>query len=239
MQQSLHDRISKRILDLDERLQVASDESQNETRATIDALAECTRLPKDGIALLVWEMTLKPDDRAPMEGRACATRAWVVGVAAALALGVAGFTAGLYSATRDPSWVDAIQPSEAFMSPKQNAYVYYAYTASVLSTLTRLRYSMAEYYTLEGRFPENLAELGLDAAAMSDGDKIRAVHIDSQGRIVADLSAKAGENKHLILAPGITMDGTHISWKCETDLAISGALPAHAMACEENQSLDI
>ncbi len=216
MNKETQDRLIKHILKLDEALQQQSREEAEELKATVDALSESTQLPREGIKLLAMEMSQSSHPaQQPSRKAHHLVLAFLV-----LFAGLLGFAGGRY-----------IDDNPALMSVDA-AKLNYAQVAQVLNSLTQIKHISYQYYAEYGNFPKSMQDMGLEPQDMTDGKYIKSVNINNKGAIIATLTDKFKDGRHVALVPGVTMGGTQISWQCLTDVAIEGAVPEQFMACE-------
>lgn len=107
---------------------------------------------------------------------------------------------------------------EAFPDDEPNrddnsVFIFRAKFSSILQSLTPLRRSITQYYIERGQWPDNMEALGFEQQAMQS-QQIDSVRIKKNGKIVAQLNARLGEHKMIILNPKPAMGATSIDWQC-------------------------
>lgn len=92
-------------------------------------------------------------------------------------------------------------------------FIFRAKFSAILGSLSPLRMSITQYYMKRGEWPENMEALGFERQAMQSMH-IKSARIKKNGKIVAILNAKLGENKIIVLNPKPAMGATTIDWQC-------------------------
>ncbi|MDX1813081.1 MAG: hypothetical protein R3240_14090, partial [Gammaproteobacteria bacterium] len=64
-----------------------------------------------------------------------------------------------------------------------------------------------------GKWPEDMEALGFDQQSMTSND-IDNVKIKKNGKVVAMLNSRHGENKIIVLLPKPAMSNTKLDWQC-------------------------
>lgn len=93
------------------------------------------------------------------------------------------------------------------------ALIFRAKFTSILESLSPLRRTITQYYFERGKWPENMEALGFEKQSMQSKD-ISNVRIKNNGKIVAILNHRHGENKIIVLNPKPAMGGTSLDWQC-------------------------
>jgi hypothetical protein len=95
----------------------------------------------------------------------------------------------------------------------QSVLIFRSKFTGILESLTPLRTTINQYYMERGKWPENMEALGFDQQAMSSRD-VDSVKIKKNGRVIAKLNSRHGENKIIVLAPIPAMGNTKLDWQC-------------------------
>lgn len=104
-------------------------------------------------------------------------------------------------------------PDDEFNPDDKTVFIFRAKFSGILQSLTPLRQSITQYYMERRQWPDNMEALGFEQQAMKS-QRIDNVRIKKNGKIVALLNAKMGENKIIILNPKPAMGATSIDWQC-------------------------
>lgn len=84
---------------------------------------------------------------------------------------------------------------------------------NILQSLVPLRNTINQYYMDRGEWPENMKSLGFDQQAMNSRD-IDSVRIRTNGKVVARLNSRHGDNKIIVLSPKPALSNTKLDWQC-------------------------
>lgn len=95
----------------------------------------------------------------------------------------------------------------------QTALIFRSRFANILQSLTPLRNTITQYYMERGKWPEDMDSMGFDQQAMQSRD-IDSVRIKKNGKIVAQLNQRHGQNKIIVLNAKPAMGNTTIDWQC-------------------------
>ena len=125
-------------------------------------------------------------------------------------------------------------PPSMPVTPDYSGYMRAAQLSQVLSMLSPIRLRMEEYSMMQGNWPEELQDIGLDPREMNDGSLIEGVKLD-QGRIIALLSHSFGKGRTLALYPESIMGGTQTRWQCETNVDLDGIANTY-LRCRETDN---
>lgn len=94
-----------------------------------------------------------------------------------------------------------------------SVFIFRAKFTNILQSLTPLRLSITQYYMDRGNWPKNLEALGFESQSMQSRD-IDNVRIKKNGKIVAMLNERHGENKFVVLIPKPALGATKLDWSC-------------------------
>ena len=104
-------------------------------------------------------------------------------------------------------------PDDEPSRDENSVFIFRAKFSSILQSLTPLRHSITQYYMERGQWPDNMEALGFEQQAMQS-QQIDSVRIKKNGKIVAQLNARLGEHKIIILNPKPAMGATSVDWQC-------------------------
>ena len=96
---------------------------------------------------------------------------------------------------------------------ENSIFMFRAKFSNILQSLTPLRRTITQYYMERGKWPENMEALGFERQSMQS-KHIDSVRIRKNGKIVAKLNSRLGENKIIVLNPKPAMGETTIDWQC-------------------------
>lgn len=91
---------------------------------------------------------------------------------------------------------------------------------AIISTLSLLKPQVSMAYMENGRWPEQLEDIGLSEADLVDEKYIDRIVL-KDGKIYADASAEFGQGATVILRPKESMGGATIKWICQTNIALN------------------
>ncbi|MET0067763.1 MAG: pilin [Candidatus Thiodiazotropha sp.] len=94
--------------------------------------------------------------------------------------------------------------------------------SNVLGQLSPIKIAVQQYYMINGNWPESPAAMGFNENNLTSSD-ITGILMADEGAIVVGLSERFGNEKKLVLAPRLIMDGTSLEWQCQ------GNFPASAL----------
>ncbi|MDH5473201.1 MAG: pilin [Gammaproteobacteria bacterium] len=114
--------------------------------------------------------------------------------------------------------VPAVMPQVNTAMPVYNEYVQAAKLANIMAMITPVRMHVMQFYNMNGDWPANLGDVGLDTDTMTDGENIETVKLDKNGEIRVLLTKAYGNGKFISLKPRSIMGGTNIKWDCSTNL---------------------
>ncbi len=100
-------------------------------------------------------------------------------------------------------------------SKQWNPFVLAAKLSQVLSSLQGIKTQVHQYWMINGEWPQQLEQIGLDFQEMSSTE-INSVQLGLDGAIIASLSETFGDAKMVALSPQIVMGGTSMEWRCAT-----------------------
>ena len=92
-------------------------------------------------------------------------------------------------------------------------FIFRAKFTNLLQSLTPLRMSIVTYYMERGKWPIEMEDLGFEPQSMQSR-QIDNVKIKKNGKIVAMLNPRLGENKFIVLTPRPAMGGATVDWQC-------------------------
>ena len=121
-------------------------------------------------------------------------------------------------------------PIESSAPGAAGSYRQAANLAQALSSLTPTKMLVSEYYLINGRWPGNLEQLGLDSRSMHN-QQISRVTLLPGGGIRAALSELFGSGKRLTLRPKEAMGGTQLEWSCKVNLPAATLARMYGSAC--------
>ena len=94
-----------------------------------------------------------------------------------------------------------------------------AHFAGAYMAISPLRMLLLEFRQMEGDYPQNFAQVGLDASELVDGRYVTGVELLRGGVLRARLDATTfGNNAVLVLTPVDVMAGTQTRWQCTTSI---------------------
>ncbi len=104
-----------------------------------------------------------------------------------------------------------------------NQMVFLAKLSQVLATLHPLKFSIVEYYSMNGEWPKSFKELGLEEKSLSSLYIVQ-VSIVKNGVFLAQLSSEFGAGKKVALVPIPVMGGTSMEWSCFANFPASSMI---------------
>lgn len=102
---------------------------------------------------------------------------------------------------------------------------------NVISLLTPIKFEMQQYYMMNGAWPEKPQDMGYNPDNLKSAD-IKEVLFGDGGAIVATLSNSFGNDKRVVLAPKLVMDGTSMEWQCMANFPAQSMMTAGMSMCE-------
>jgi hypothetical protein len=102
---------------------------------------------------------------------------------------------------------------------------------NVMAMLTPIKLQMQQFYMMNGNWPENPQDLGLNQENLKSAD-IKEVLFGDQGAIVATLNEQFGTGKRVVLAPQPVMDGTSMEWQCMANFPAQSMISMGMKLCE-------
>ncbi len=105
--------------------------------------------------------------------------------------------------------------------PNLGIYAQSAKLSSVLSTLTLIKTISTEFYLSEGRWPNQLSDLGMTREQVRAEPFIDDMDV-RDGAIYADLSSNFGDGATIRLAAKEALGGAQINWVCEMNFELRG-----------------
>lgn len=85
--------------------------------------------------------------------------------------------------------------------------------ATAISALTPIRIMTMDYHSVNGDWPTQLSDIGLDKDNMKSST-VDSVKMGGNGDFAAELNESFGDNKLIVFRPESVMGGTSIEWKC-------------------------
>lgn len=120
-------------------------------------------------------------------------------------------------------------------APDQAAtYIFRARFVSVVASLTPVKMAAVEYLMLQGKWPKNLQDLGLDPRSVNSS-LVDQVKIKDDGVIVATLDQSFGKYKKIVLTPKTVMGGTHVEWHCASNFTRAQLGDGQQQICESRK----
>ncbi len=112
-------------------------------------------------------------------------------------------------------------------------YVHKAIFAQILVSIMPIRIAMREHYYMQGEYPSQLKDMGLNRKDMSSGKYIRDIRLGDQrkGELIIKTTEQLGKNIYISFAPIEVMGGLNIEWQCKTNYQ-----QAKLYACEQVDS---
>jgi hypothetical protein len=102
---------------------------------------------------------------------------------------------------------------------------------NVMSLLTPIKFEIQQYYMMNGSWPEKPEDVGFNQENLKSAD-IKEVLLGEQGAIIARLSENFGNEKRVVLAPNLVMDGTSMEWQCMANFPSLSMMTAGMKLCE-------
>ncbi|MBV2123433.1 MAG: pilin [Candidatus Thiodiazotropha sp. (ex Ctena orbiculata)] len=102
---------------------------------------------------------------------------------------------------------------------------------NVIALLTPIKMQMQQFYMMNGQWPEQPQDLGLNQENLKSAD-IKEVLFGDQGAIVATLNEHFGSDKRVVLAPQLVMDGTTMEWQCMANFPAQSMMTMGMKMCE-------
>ncbi len=105
----------------------------------------------------------------------------------------------------------------------------------VMEQLMPIKMAVQEYYMMNGGWPEQPQDMGFNQENLKSSD-INQVLMGEQGAIVVWLNEGFGQEKKLVLAPRMVMDGTSMEWQCQANFPASSLTQSGAPLCQSRSS---
>ncbi|MES9831969.1 MAG: pilin [Candidatus Thiodiazotropha sp. DIVDIV] len=102
---------------------------------------------------------------------------------------------------------------------------------NVISLLTPIKLEVQQFYMMNGAWPEKPQDMGYNPDNLKSAD-IKEVLFGDGGAIVATLSNNFGNDKRVVLAPKLVMDGTSLEWQCMANFPAQSMMTAGMTVCE-------
>lgn len=115
----------------------------------------------------------------------------------------------------------AAEEEPAEPSPAMNEYERHALFVNALSTVAPFKALLEEFYQNNGNFPQNLADIGLDASDMKNSSYIDDLSIQPGGKIYILGKPQLGDNTVILFSAKATLGGTNFEWDCTTTYSSS------------------
>jgi len=112
-------------------------------------------------------------------------------------------------------------PQQTFVDTTQATSRHFyvrAMLSQVLSDITFTKIYFSEYVMATGQLPGDISDLGYSIDELKEYDYIEDSFLTKESGIGVLLSKDFGENKTLVLLPKISVSGSHIKWKCITNI---------------------
>ena len=113
-----------------------------------------------------------------------------------------------------------------------NALIGKAFTAEVLTDLSRVKVLMSQYFLERGEWPYSLSDIGLSKSDYENSQVISTLRLHSDGSVLAELSEERfGHSKYIKLTPSLASgDAFTINrWLCSSNLT-ANLLPPNCEA---------
>jgi hypothetical protein len=102
---------------------------------------------------------------------------------------------------------------------------------NVLAQLVPIKIAVQEYYMVNGGWPEHPQVMGFNQENLKSSD-INEILMGDQGAIVVWLNEGFGQEKRLVLAPHLVMDGTSMEWQCQANFPASSLTQNGVPLCQ-------
>ncbi|MES9852612.1 MAG: pilin [Candidatus Thiodiazotropha sp. L084R] len=102
---------------------------------------------------------------------------------------------------------------------------------NVISLLTPIKLEVQQFYMMNGAWPEKPQDMGYNPDNLKSAD-IKEVLFGDGGAIVAALNNSFGNDKRVVLAPQLVMDGTSLEWQCMANFPAQSMMTAGMTVCE-------
>ncbi len=103
--------------------------------------------------------------------------------------------------------------------------------SSVMAQLGPIRMAVQQYYMMNGTWPAEPKDMGFNQENLKSSD-INEVLMGDQGAIVVWLNERFGQEKRLVMAPRMVMDGTSMEWQCLANFPASSLTIGGVPLCQ-------
>ncbi|MET0051292.1 MAG: pilin [Candidatus Thiodiazotropha sp.] len=107
--------------------------------------------------------------------------------------------------------------------------------SNVIAQLSPIKVAVQQYYVMNGAWPAQPGDMGFNQDNLKSSD-INEVMMGDQGAIMVWLSERFGQEKRLVMAPRMVMDGTSMEWQCMANFPTSALSIGGVPLCQSRAS---
>lgn len=96
-------------------------------------------------------------------------------------------------------------------------YLHKAIFSQILVSIIPIRISIIEFFQMEGDYPSQFEDMGLNREEMKSGKYIRDIRLGTNGKIIIKATEQLGDDITIIYAVKEVMGGLNIEWQCKTN----------------------